>query len=575
MDKKILQKAQQWLIGNFDAETKAEVRNLLENNEQELIDSFYKDLQFGTGGLRGKMGVGTNRMNIYTVGKATLALALYLKKSFPGQNIKVAIAYDSRKNSDTFAHTAANILSNNNITVYIFDDIRPTPELSFAIRYLKCHAGIVITASHNPKEYNGFKVYWNDGAQIIAPHDKNIMEIMQSLSYDQISFTPNNDIINTIGHEIDEQFIKLAHQISINPTLIKKNHDLKIVYTPLHGTGIKLIPQTLKSIGFSNIFIVEEQAVPDGNFPTVKSPNPEDPQALTLALKKAKQINADIILASDPDADRLAVGIKDKNNTFILLNGNQVSAILAYYILDNLSLKQKLPKNAFIVKTIVTSNLLKNIAKYYNVSLFETLTGFKYIAALIRQWEGKKKFILGCEESFGYLATDQIRDKDSVTSAALISEIAAWAKNQNLSLYDILIQIYKKFGLFKEKLINIIMEGKEGEEKRQKLMDSYRHENLTNIAGTPIIKKIDYLLQTITSLPEKKTSPLTGFPKSNVIQFLLQDNTLISIRPSGTEPKIKYYFSVSEKITDKKGFAQTDKALDKRLEKYISFFKSV
>ncbi len=565
MDRDILNKARLWLIGNFDSETKTEVRRMLESDEQALIEAFYKDLEFGTGGLRGKIGVGTNRMNIYTVGRATQALALYLKQTFSDQDISVAIAFDSRNKSDLFAQTAANILSAHDITVYLFEDLRPTPELSFAIRHLSCKAGIVITASHNPKEYNGYKVYWEDGAQIISPHDKNILNLMQSISYDSITFTPKPEKINIIGQDIDNAYIKEAIKISINPDVIQKHQDLKIVYTPLHGTGITLLPKTLEAFGFKNIIIVEEQATPDGNFPTVKSPNPENPEAMQLALDKGRAVDADIILATDPDADRLAVGVKTKDDRFVLLNGNQIGSIMAYYILSQKQEKHLLRNNDFMAKTIVTTELIREISDQYNIKLYQTLTGFKYIAGLIRE-HTDENFLFGTEESFGYLASDFVRDKDAISSAALIAEITAWAKENNMSLFDLLLDIYVKFSFYKERLINVVKEGKKGEEEIKALMEKYRNRKIEQIAGIDVIEKRDYLTGKTINLKTGEEKPI-DLPKSNVIQFLLDDGSLISVRPSGTEPKIKYYFSVKAKLKQKQEFDTVSRHLDQKIDK--------
>ncbi len=568
MNKDILEKAQRWLIGDFDAETKAKVRYMLENDEKELEDCFYKDLEFGTGGLRGKLGVGTNRMNIYTVGRATQALANYLHKSFPGEILKVAIAHDSRHNSRLFAQTAANILSGNNIKVFLFDDLRPTPELSFAIRELKCHAGIVITASHNPKEYNGYKVYWQDGAQIISPHDKNIMSEMQKIDFEDVVFTPQNDKIVIIGEDIDKRYIGEAKKISLNSQAIERHKDLKIVYTPLHGTGIKLMPWMLKEFGFENIFIVEEQATPDGDFPTVKSPNPENPEAMQLALQKAKEVDSDLVLATDPDSDRIGVGVKTLSGEYKLLNGNQVGSILAYYILNSRKNLNMLFPNDFIVKTIVTTDLIADIADFYNIELYETLTGFKYIGALIREFEGKKRFIFGAEESYGYLASDFVRDKDAISTAALIAEVTAWALDNNMSLYELLIDIYIRFGLYWERLVNVVKEGKEGQEQIRAIMDNYRNGDIKEIGGKRVLWKKDYLLLKQFDYIANKEIKL-DFPLSNVIQFYLEDGTKISVRPSGTEPKIKYYFSVRDSLKNKDAFDDKINELEKRIDIYM------
>ena len=568
----VLKRAQQWLIGNFDEETKAEVKSLLERDEKLLEECFYKDLEFGTGGLRGKLGVGTNRMNIYTVGRATQGLANYLKEYFAtAEKISVAIAYDSRHKSREFAQTAANILSGNGIYVYLFDSLRPTPELSFAIRELKCQAGIVVTASHNPKEYNGYKVYWEDGAQIISPHDKNILAHMKKIDYEHITFTPDEQKIQIIGEEIDTKYINKAKQISLSPTAIKQNKDLKIVYTPLHGTGIMLLPRMLEEIGFTNVHIVQQQAKPDGDFPTVKSPNPENPEALALALEKAREIGADLILATDPDADRIAVGVKTESDDFRLLNGNQVGAILAYYILQRRKELGLLTARDFMVKTIVTTDLIAEIAQDYNVELFETLTGFKYIGAMIREHEGKKNFILGAEESFGYLVNDFVRDKDAISTSAFIAEIVAWAKQNNKSLLDLLLDIYMKYSLYRERLVSIVKEGKQGEREINDMMRKFREEQINNINNIKVLRKKDYLNRQITDYQSGKTEELE-FPQSNVIQFELEDGTRISVRPSGTEPKIKFYFSVRDSLTSKDEYRAKTKILESRIDNFIKAF---
>ena len=568
MDKIVSQRAQQWLIGNFDNETKLQVRHLLENDEKTLIDSFYKELKFGTGGLRGKLGVGTNRMNIYTVGRATQALANYLKKQFQDRaEIKVVIAHDSRINSRLFAETTANIFSNNKIKVFLFESLRPTPELSFAIRELQAQAGVVITASHNPKEYNGYKVYWEDGGQIISPHDKNIMSEMEKLSYDEIEFRPDDSFIQIIGKEIDQRFIEEAKKVSILPEVVKRHKNLKIVYTPLHGTGITLMPLMMEAFGFGNLIVVEEQKTPDGNFPTVKSPNPENPEALELALKKAREVNADLVLATDPDADRVGVAVKDSSGEFRLLNGNQVGSLLTYYKLSVLSDKKIIRKNSYIAKTIVTTDLIKQIADSYHIKTYETLTGFKYIADVIRKHEDKEYFLLGAEESFGYLLSDFVRDKDAISSSAMIAEVTAWALSQGKTLFDLLIDIYLKYGLYYEVLLTQIKEGKEGEEEIKAIMDKYRNSGMLEIAGNKIVMVKDYLAGSSTDLTTGKVTNIE-LPKSNVLQFYMEDGTIISVRPSGTEPKIKYYFSLRTQLGKKEDFEQTRDKLEQRLKQY-------
>ena len=569
----VQKRVQQWLIGNFDMETKQTVRRMLQEDENLLIDSFYKDLEFGTGGLRGKLGIGTNRMNIYTVGRATQGLANYLKDFFYDiKQIKVVIAHDSRHNSRLFAETAANIFSANGIKTYLFDDLRPTPELSFAIRYLGCQAGIVITASHNPKEYNGYKVYWEDGAQIISPHDKKIMKYMDKIEYDQLSFTPNENLIHIIGEDIDNEYIKATKKIILSPAAIQDNRDIKIVYTPLHGTGIKLLPKMLEQLGFTNIYIIQEQAIIDGDFPTVSSPNPEDPKAMSLALEKAREINADLVLATDPDADRLGVAIKTNNQEFVLLNGNQVGSIFAYYLLFQYSQLGLLnTQKDFIVKTIVTTDLIREIAESYKVQVFETLTGFKYIGALIRELESERNFLMGAEESYGYLISDFVRDKDAISSAAFLTEILAWAKQNGKTLFDVLIEIYVKYNLYHERLVTLIKEGIDGEREIKRIMEKYRNEHIKKINGQKVIFKKDFLLGFSYDYLNAKQEKI-NLPQSDVIQFVLENNTKISIRPSGTEPKIKFYFSVNEKLDDKKNYSTKVLELENRIDSLQIYF---
>ncbi len=570
LDQKILDKAKVWLKGNFDQETKVKVQTLIDNDPQELTDAFYRNLEFGTGGLRGIMGVGTNRMNKYTVGMATQGLANYLKKMFGEKTrLKVAIAYDSRNNSRYFAEITADVFSANDIKVFLFDALRPTPELSFAIRHLNCHSGVVITASHNPKEYNGYKAYWNDGAQLIPPHDKNVIaEVNNIKSIDDVKFIPNKNLIEIIGKEIDDIYLENIKKLSVSPEIIEKYKNLKIVYTPIHGTGITLIPECLKAFGFNNIHIVKEQAKPDGNFPTVKSPNPEESSAMELAIRLAREINASLVLATDPDSDRVGIAIRDDQNDFILLNGNQTASILLYYLIKKWKEKGKLSGNEYIVKTIVTSELIKDIADQNNVECYDVLTGFKWIAKLIRLNEGKKTFIAGGEESYGYLIGDFVRDKDAVSSCALIAEATAWAADHGKTLYDLLIEIALEFDLYKESLLSIVKKGETGAKEIREIMEDYRLNPPKTINDSRIIKIKDYL-----SLKEKNL--LTGkentihMPESNVLQFFLEDGSKISIRPSGTEPKIKYYFEVRDKPDSKAQFRSMNKVLDQKLEKII------
>ncbi len=539
----VKKRAQNWLSEEFDAETRKEVAYLLENNEKELIDSFYKDLEFGTGGLRGIMGAGTNRMNIYTVAKATQGLANYVKKNFPNEELKAVIAHDCRNNGRKFAETTADVLASNGFKVFLFDDLRPTPELSFAIRELGCQTGIVITASHNPKEYNGYKAYWNDGAQLISPHDKNVIEEVRKITrISEVSRGLKAENISIIGKEIDEKYLDKISSLINAKEEIKQQSKLKIVYTPIHGTGVRLVPEILKKIGFENIYTVEEQMVNDGNFPTVESPNPENSEALSMAITKAKEVGAEIVMATDPDADRVGIAVKI-NDEFRLLNGNQTGSILAYYLLNIWKEKNKLTGNEYIVKTIVTTELIAEIAKSFNVEYYDVLTGFKYIAGIMRENEGKKTFVFGGEESYGYLAGDFIRDKDAVMACALIAETAAWAKANRKTLWDILMEIYEKYGYYQEALINVVKKGKEGAEEILNMMENYRQNPPTKLGGAKVSIIKDYQSSQSRNI-ETEEKNVIDLPKSNVLQFITTDGTKISVRPSGTEPKIKFYISV-------------------------------
>ena len=574
-DKDLMQqvneKAQKWLHSTIiDNESKERIKYMIENDENELIESFYKDLAFGTGGLRGIMGIGTNRINIYTIGMATQGLSNYLKQQFAGEKeIKVAIAYDSRNNSRLFAEKTASVFSANGIKVYLFDKLRPTPELSFAIRNLGCQSGIVITASHNPKEYNGYKVYWEDGGQIISPHDKNIItEVQKIKSIDDIRFDHELTHVKEIGEKIDNEYIKQIKKLSLNPDIIKKNKDLKIVFTPIHGTAVDLVPKALKAFGFENVDIVEEQNTPDGNFPTVKSPNPEEPAAMELALKKAKAVDADIVMGTDPDGDRVGIAIKNLKNDFILLNGNQAATLLIHYLITQWKEKGKIKGREYIVKTIVTSEILAEIAEKFGVQYYDVLTGFKYIADIIKQNERKKIFIGGGEESYGYLAGEFVRDKDAVMSCALLAETAAYIKNNEKTLYEQLIDIYAEFGFYKEKLISIVKKGKAGEEEIKKMMDNFRNNPPQTVNKSNVMLIHDFLKQkTFDQLSHLRYE--INLPKSNVLQFILKDGSKISIRPSGTEPKIKFYFSVNEKLERKEDFEKVNKQLDEKIDQII------
>jgi phosphoglucomutase len=566
-------KAKKWLGKEFNEETRKEVSEMLENDEKKLIDAFYQDLEFGTGGLRGVMGAGTNRMNIYTLGMATQGLSNYIIKQCGKTGVKVAIAYDCRNNSRYFAQTTADIFSANGFEVYLFESLRPTPELSFAIRHYKCQSGVVITASHNPPEYNGYKAYWSDGGQVVAPHDDAIIEEVRKItSVSEIKFDGKKDKIKIIGKETDELFLKAVHKMSLNPDIIKKFSDIPIVYTPIHGTGIKLVPPALKMFGFTNIISVPEQDIIDGNFPTVKSPNPEEPDALRLALKKAVETNAELVMATDPDADRLGVAVKNNKGDFILLNGNQTGAILIWYILSQFKERNKYKGNEYIIKTIVTTDLIERISEAYNVEYFNVLTGFKFFADLIRNNEGTKKYIGGGEESYGFLPGDYVRDKDAVASCSLTAEAAAWAKSRGMSLFELLLDIYLKYGFFKERLINIVRKGKEGAGEIKAMMTGYRNNPPEKINNSKVVIVNDFETQ-ISHDILKGTKTKLNLVKSDVLQFYLADGSKISVRPSGTEPKIKFYFSVNTKLdlTDK--FEETEKILEKRINDIITDMK--
>lgn len=561
-------KAQTWLKGNYDAETKASVQALLDSEDKsELIESFYKDLEFGTGGLRGIMGVGSNRMNIYTVGAATQGLSNYLLKEFSDlKQIGVVIGHDCRNNSRKFAEISADIFSANGIKVYLFDSLRPTPEISYAIRKFGCQSGIVITASHNPKEYNGYKAYWNDGAQVIAPHDKNIIaEVNRISSVDDIKFKGNKELIEIIGEDVDNQFIEDIKQISLSPEAIARNKDIKIVYTPIHGSGIMLVPKALKALGFTNIIDVPEQNVISGDFPTVASPNPEEPAALALAVKKAEETGADLVMATDPDADRIGAAIRNDKGEFILVNGNQTFAIYIYYLITRWKELGKVTGNEYSVRTIVTTSLVDQIAKKNGVEMYECYTGFKWIAAIMRENEGKKTYIGGGEESYGFLAEDFVRDKDAVSAAVLLAEIAAWAKDNGKSLYTMLQDIYVEYGFSKEKGISVVRKGKSGAEEIEAMMKNYRENPIKEIAGSKVtlIKDFAKLEGFDFNLNEKFTLEMPT--TSNVLQYFTEDGTKISIRPSGTEPKIKFYIEMHSKLKSREDYDALDQASEEKV----------
>ena len=564
----VIAKATTWLNGNYNEETKAEVRRLLESEDKtELIESFYRDLEFGTGGLRGIMGAGTNRMNIYTVGAATQGLSNYLKAQFPDlPQISVVIGHDCRNNSRLFAEISANIFSANGIKVYLFEDLRPTPEASFAIRHLGCQSGIILTASHNPKEYNGYKAYWNDGAQMIAPHDENVITEVTKTKVDDIKFKGNPELIEIIGEKIDNAFIEAIKTLSLSPEAIKRNSNLKIVYTPIHGTGVKLIPRALKEYGFTNIINVPEQDVVSGNFPTVISPNPEEPAALDMAVKKAIATDADIVMASDPDADRLGIAIKNDKGEWILVNGNQTALLFVYYLITRWKELGRLKGKEYIVKTIVTTEIIKDIANKNGVEMFDCFTGFKWIAAVIRENEGKKTYIGGGEESYGFLPEDFCRDKDAVSSCTLMAEITAWAKDNGKTLFELLQDIYIEYGYGKEKGISVVRKGKSGAEEIAQMMSDFRNTPPKEIAGSKVVFIKDYKTLQMKNVITGEVSELTMPATSDVLQYFTEDGTKISVRPSGTEPKIKFYIEVRGEMKSRADYNAADAAANVKVE---------
>ena len=559
-----------WLTNDYDAATQTEIRDLLASNQDDqLSDAFYRNLEFGTGGLRGVMGAGSNRMNRYTLGMATQGLCNYLLQQFSGQEIKVAIAHDSRNNSPEFARIAADIFSANGITVFLFDALRPTPELSFAIRYLGCQSGCVVTASHNPKEYNGFKVYWNDGAQVVAPHDKNIIHEVEAIqSVREVKFQPEPARIHMVGAEIDAAYLAQVKQLSINPAAVQRQHDLKIVFTPLHGTGITLVPAALSQLGFDNVHIVAAQATPDGNFPTVQSPNPEEKVAMQMALDEAQQLDADIVLATDPDSDRVGIALKNNAGEWVLVNGNQTAALLTHYLLSARKQAGKMTDQDFIVYTIVTSDVLGDIARAQGVKAYQTLTGFKYIAGIIRELEGKETYIGGGEESYGYMIGDFVRDKDAISACALLAEMAAVAKDQGHSLYQEMVAMYLQYGFYKEHLISITKKGQRGAEEIQEMMRDLRATPPATIAGQPVVELRDYKTGKIKDLRTGLETE-TGLESSNVLQFILEDGSKISARPSGTEPKIKFYFSVKQPLESAVDFDLANRLAGEKIQAII------
>lgn len=562
-----------WLKGKYDQETKDKLNSLIEEgNVTQLTDSFYKNLEFGTGGMRGELGIGSNRMNKYTVGAATQGLANYLNKVFAGEEIKVAIAYDSRNFSPEFGEISANILSANGITVYLYKALRPTPQLSFTVRELGCHAGIVITASHNPREYNGYKAYWNDGSQVVAPHDRNIVaEVNAITNVKDIKFRGVKKRIKLIGEALDKKYLKAVKSIAVAPRTIKKQKDLKIVFSPIHGTGITQVPQALAQLGFENVTVVEAQATPNGDFPTVVYPNPEEKEAMNMALNLAKEIDADLVIATDPDADRVGMGIKNPKGEWELLNGNQAASLIIFYLLKAWKKAGKLEGKEYVCKTIVTTDLIDAMAEKAGVKCYNTLTGFKYIAQVIRELEGQQTFIGGGEESYGYLIGDKVRDKDAVASCAMIAELTAYAKHKGISLFDFLADMYKQFGFFYEGLISVTKKGKTGAEEIQAMMADFRTNPPKSLAGSKVVRMDDFKSLKRTDLKTGAISDIPsgemGIESSNVLQFFTADGTKFTCRPSGTEPKIKFYIGVKAKLKDK---AEYDSTLASLKEKVAS-----
>jgi phosphoglucomutase len=570
LDKNIQKKIEDWLSPSYDEETRKAVQDLINNNEEtELTDSFYRDLEFGTGGLRGIMGVGSNRMNKYTIGKATQGLSNYLKKQFPDQEIKVAVSYDSRNNSQAFGQLVAKVFAANGIKVHLFNELRPTPLLSFAIRHFGCQSGVMLTASHNPKEYNGYKAYWNDGCQLTAPHDKNVIDEVNAINaVNDIKFDGNRHNIIPVGDEIDQIYIDANKTLRIHPEAVLVQKDLKIVFSPIHGTGITIVPKMLAAWGFENVSVVAEQATPDGNFPTVIYPNPEEEDAMALAKKKGEEVDADLVLATDPDADRVGIAVKNNKGQFQLLNGNQIGSLLIYYVLSAKSELKQLGANPYIVKTIVTTNLESEIAKYFGVPCYETLTGFKYIGELITNLGNSAQYLVGGEESYGYLVGDLVRDKDAPNSCAFLAEMTAYFKSKGKTVYEVLLDIYKEFGCYQEKLISLTKKGKAGAEEIQTMMAGLRH-NLPNTLGGIKIREIrDYQLSHTTDMSTGERKAIS-LPKSDVLQFITVDGDVISARPSGTEPKIKFYCSVKESLEDTADYLDLQNILEAKVDRMM------
>ena len=566
----IAQKVEQWLAGNYDQATKDAITAMQSKPGDELADSFYRNLEFGTGGLRGIMGVGTNRINKYTIGMATQGFANYLNKTYPTEKISVVIGHDSRNNARFFAETTAQVFAANGIKVYLFEALRPTPELSFAIRSLGAKAGVVCTASHNPKEYNGYKAYWNDGGQLVPPHDKNVITEVEAIqSIDDVKWEGGAANIELIGTSMDEAYTKMLQTLSVYPEVIAQQHDLKIVYTPIHGTGITLVPKVLAAYGFTNVHIVEEQSIPDGNFPTVSYPNPEESETMSIGLAKAKAMDADIVLGTDPDADRVGVGVKNHKGDWVLMNGNQTAVLAFAYMMEARKAKGIAKQNDMVITTIVTTAMINEVAKQNSVSCYNVLTGFKWVAELVKEKEGKENYIIGGEESFGLMIGDQIRDKDAVSAVAILCEMAAYEKAKGRTLFDKLIELYVQYGFYYENLISITKKGMNGQAEIAKMMEDYRQAPPTIIDGEAVTTLLDYELQIGKNLETGETWKIQ-LPKSNVLQFVTANGTKISARPSGTEPKIKFYFSVNTKLKDKSSFDTTYQMLQDKIKAIIS-----
>lgn len=570
MDAAIQERINVWVNGNYDQTTKDTIAQLQKESPDELADAFYRNLEFGTGGLRGIMGVGTNRINKYTIGMATQGFANYLKKIYGSEEIKVAIAHDSRNNSRFFAETTANVFAANGIKVFLFEALRPTPELSFAIRTLGCKAGVVCTASHNPREYNGYKAYWNDGGQLVPPHDKNvIIEVETITNVNEVKWEGGSANITLIGKDMDNAYMNMVKELSVYPDVIAQQHDLKIVYTPIHGTGITLVPEVLKRFGFTNVTIVEEQATPDGNFPTVNYPNPEESETMSIGLKKAKALDADILLGTDPDADRVGIGVKNHKGEWVLMNGNQTAVLAFSYMMEARKAKGIAQPNDMVITTIVTTEMINEVAKQNEVACYNVLTGFKWIAEKIKELDGQKNYVIGGEESFGLMIGNQIRDKDAVSAVALMCEMAAYEKNQGKTLFDKMIELYIKYGFYYENLISITKKGMNGQKEIAEMMESYRSNPPKTIAGAQVATLLDYELQKGTNLVTGETWTI-ALPKSNVLQFVTADGTKISARPSGTEPKIKFYFSVNTKLERKEDFDTVYASLENKIKDIIT-----